>query len=388
MRVTALIVAAGSGSRMGGDVPKQYRRIAGKAVLAHAVDAMASHPRIDAVRIVVGEGQQGAAVEALGDRDVGPLIVGGRERQESVRLGLEALSAAGAPDVVLIHDAARPFCPSDVIDRLLKALATEAAAVPALPAADTLMRGKGKHLGDTVDRTHLNRIQTPQAFHFQRILDAHRAKAAESFTDDATLARAAMIGVVRVEGDEALNKLTLIGDFERAEARLRSQLVPRTGLGFDVHAFAGEGPLRMGGIEIPHERGLAGHSDADVVLHAITDALLGAAALGDIGQHFPPTEAKWKGADSSLFLAHAAELIRRAGGIIDHVDCTVICEEPKVGPHRDAMRSRVAAILGILPESASIKATTTERLGFTGRREGIAAQAVASIRMPPSSERQ
>ena len=208
MTVTALIVAAGSGSRVGGEMPKQYLPIAGKAVLAHAVDALASHPRIDAVRVVIGDGQQEAALESLGGRHVGELIVGGETRQESVRRGLEALAVQGAPDLVLIHDAARPFCPIDVIDRLLKALETNSAAVPALSATDTLMRGKGKHLGDTVDRTYLNRIQTPQAFHFQRILDAHRAKASESFTDDATLARAALVGVVRVEGDEALNKIT------------------------------------------------------------------------------------------------------------------------------------------------------------------------------------
>ena len=381
MTITALIVAAGSGSRVGGEMPKQYRLIAGKAVLAHAVDALVSHPRIDRVRVVIGEGQQSAFNEAIAGGDVGVPIIGGATRQESVRRGLEALAVEGAPDLVLIHDAARPFCPPDVIDRLLKALATNAAAVPALPAADTLMRGKGKHLGETVDRTHLNRIQTPQAFHFERILDAHRAKASESFTDDATLARAALVGVVRVEGDEALNKLTLIGDFARAEDRLRTRLVSRTGLGFDVHAFSSEGPIMMGGVEVPHEKGLAGHSDADVVLHAITDALLGAAGEGDIGQHFPPNDPQWKGASSDRFLLHAAGLIRDGGGIIDHVDCTVICEEPKLGPYRAAMRSNIAGLLG-LPESAvNIKATTTERLGFTGRREGIAAQAVASIRM-------
>jgi 2-C-methyl-D-erythritol 4-phosphate cytidylyltransferase/2-C-methyl-D-erythritol 2,4-cyclodiphosphate synthase len=385
MTVTALIVAAGSGSRMGGDLPKQYRPIAGKSVLAHAVDALASHPRIDAVRVVIGDGQQDAAQQALAGRDVGQLILGGETRQDSARLGLEALSAEGAPDIVLIHDAARPFCPTEVVDRLLKALDSNSAAVPALPAADTLMRGKGKHLGDTVDRTHLNQIQTPQAFHFDRIFDAHRTKVSESFTDDATLARAASIDVVRVQGDEALNKLTLPGDFARAEAQLATRLIPRTGLGFDVHAFAGEGPVMMGGIAVPHQRGLAGHSDADVVLHSITDALLGAAGLGDIGQHFPPSDRRWKGADSSIFLGHAAELVRDAGGIIDHVDCTVICEAPKVGPHRDAMRSRVAEILGLATSAVSIKATTTERLGFAGRGEGIAAQAVANIRMPPSS---
>jgi len=381
MTVTALIVAAGSGTRVGGELPKQYLPIAGKAVLAHAVDAMASHPGIEAVRVVIGDGQQKMAIEALGGRDVGELILGGEARQDSVRRGLEALAAHDAPDLVLIHDAARPFCPIDVIDRLLKALETNSAAVPALPAADTLMRGKGKHLGDAVDRTHLNRIQTPQAFHFQRILDAHRAKASENFTDDATLARAALVGVVRVEGDEALNKITLIGDFERAEERLRARLVSRVGMGFDVHAFAGEGPIMMGGIEVPHDKGLAGHSDADVVLHAITDALLGAAGEGDIGQHFPPSDPQWKGASSDRFLVYAAGLIRHRGGVIDHVDCTVICEAPKVGPHRDAMRSRISEILQLNPAQVSIKATTTERLGFAGRGEGVAAQAVATIRM-------
>ena len=381
MTVTALIVAAGSGSRMGGELPKQYRPIAGKAVLAHAVDALTSHPRIDAVRVVIRDGQQEAALEALGGRDVGQLIVGGETRQESVRRGLEALAVQGAPDLVLIHDAARPFCPLNVIDRLLKALEHNSAAVPALPAADTLMRGKGRHLGDTVDRTHLNRIQTPQAFHFQRILDAHQAKASESFTDDATLARAALVGVVRVEGDEALSKITLIGDFARAEERLRTRLVSRTGMGFDVHSFAGEGPIQMGGVQVPHDKGLAGHSDADVVLHAITDALLGAAGEGDIGQHFPPSDPQWKGASSDRFLVHAADLIRNRGGVIDHIDCTVICETPKVGPYRDAMRSRIAEILQLKPGQVSIKATTTERLGFAGRGEGVAAQAVATIRM-------
>ena len=381
MHVTALIVAAGKGSRMGGEVPKQYRSIGGKAILAHAVDALASHPRINAVRIVIGAGQEALAVQALGGRDVGAPIGGGATRQESVRRGLEALSMEGPPDLVLIHDAARPFCPPEVIDRLLAALQTESAAVPALPAADTLMRGKGKHLGETVDRTHLNRIQTPQAFRFARVLDAHQAKASESFTDDSTLARAAFVGVVRVEGDEALNKITLPGDFARAEQRLATRLVSRTGMGFDVHAFAGDGPIMMGGIAIPHNRGLAGHSDADVVLHAITDALLGAAGLGDIGQHFPPTDQQWQGVSSDRFLRHAAGLIAESGGIIDHVDCTVICESPKVGPYRDAMRSRVADVIGVPASHISIKATTTERLGFTGRGEGIAAQAVANIRM-------
>ncbi len=382
MSVVGLIVAAGSGSRMGTDLPKQYLPVGGRSVLAHAVTALASHPAIDAVRVVIGAGQEPLFEQATAGLKVGAPIVGGATRQDSVRLGLEALAAEGAPGIVLIHDAARPFCPPEVIDRLLKALETESAAVPALPAADTLMRGKGRHLGETVDRSQLNRIQTPQAFHFARIFEAHRVLAGERFTDDASLARAAMIGVVRVEGDEALNKLTLAGDLARAEARLRSNMIPRTGLGFDVHAFAGEGPIRMGGIDIAHDRGLAGHSDADVVLHAITDALFGAAGLGDIGQHFPPSDPQWLGADSSLFLAHAALLVRQTGATIDFVDCTVICEAPRVGPHREAMRARVAEILGLAPASVSIKATTTESLGFAGRREGIAAQAIANIRVP------
>lgn len=380
MTVTALIVAAGKGERLGGNVAKQFLPIAGKPMLRWAVEAMLSHPAIDNVAIVIGEGQENLADRALNGLSVGSPIIGGKTRQDSVRLGLEALAKAGAPDLVLIHDAARPFCPLEVIDRLLKALKTEFAAVPALPAADTLMRGKGKRLGETVDRTHLNRIQTPQAFHFSRILEAHRAKASEIFTDDATLARAATLGVVRVEGDEALNKLTLIGDLVRAEEKLAAKLVSRTGTGFDVHAFAGDGPIMLGGVAIPHSRGLAGHSDADVVLHAITDALLGAGGLGDIGEHFPPSDPQWKDAPSDRFLAHAVDLLRSQGAILDYVDCTIIAEEPKVGPHRAAMRARIAEITGLGLDQVSVKATTTEGLGFTGRREGIAAQAVASIR--------
>ena len=382
-RVTALIVAAGRGRRVGGDVPKQYRHIAGKPVLRHAVEALLAHPRIGGVRVVIGEGDERLFGEAMQGLDVGSPIVGGETRQESVRRGLEALES-DPPHFVLIHDAARPFCPPDVIDRLLKALETNSAAVPALPAADTLMRGKGRHLGETVDRTHLNRVQTPQGFHFRHILDAHRVKAGECFTDDASLIRAAMLGVVRVEGDEALNKLTLEGDFVRAEERLNRSLVSRTGMGFDVHAFDGAGPVMLGGVPVPHARGLSGHSDADVVLHAITDAILGAGGLGDIGEHFPPSDPQWRGAQSHLFLSHAARLVHERGGIIDHVDCTIIAEEPKVGPHRSAIRARIAEILGLDMGQVSIKATTTEKLGFTGRGEGMAAQAVATVRLPAS----
>ena len=375
----ALIVAAGSGSRMGGDLPKQFRPIGGKTVLAHAVDALASHPAIDAVRVVVGEGQEVLATEALGIRSVGDLIVGGKERADSVRAGLSAIEA----DIVLVHDAARPFCPHDVIDRLLDAVRDAEGAVPVLQLADTLARA-GKMLGDAVDRQDLVRVQTPQAFQFRSLVDAYAQWNGPSPTDESTVLRAAGRDVAAVEGDAMLEKLTTAADWQRAENLHQARLIPRTGMGFDVHAFSAEGPVMIGGVSIAHERGLAGHSDADVVLHAITDALLGAAAVGDIGSHFPPSDPQWKGADSSIFLAHAAQLLRDAGGVIDFVDCTVICEAPKIGPHRDAMRSRVAEILDIPTGAVSIKATTTERLGFTGRREGIAAQAVASVRMPPS----
>ena len=375
----ALIVAAGSGSRMGGDIPKQYRPIAGKAVLAHAVDALISHPAIDAVRVVVGDGQQHLAQQALANRPVGELIVGGLERADSVRAGLGALEA----DIVLVHDAARPFCPHDVIDRLLAALDHAEGAVPVLALADTLARA-GATLGDPVDRQGLVRVQTPQAFNYASLVEAYGQWSGPSPTDESTVLRAAGREVAVVEGNPMLEKLTTEADWQRAEVWQSARLVPRTGMGFDVHAFSGAGPIMIGGISIPHERGLAGHSDADVVLHAITDALLGAAALGDIGTHFPPSDLRWKGADSSIFLAHAAQVLRAAGGTIDFVDCTVICEAPKIGPHRDAIRSRVAEIIGLPPGSVSIKATTTERLGFTGRREGIAAQAVANVRMPPS----
>jgi 2-C-methyl-D-erythritol 4-phosphate cytidylyltransferase / 2-C-methyl-D-erythritol 2,4-cyclodiphosphate synthase len=380
MNVTALIVAAGSGSRMGGEVPKQYRRLGGKAVLAHAVDALAGHPRVNKVRVVIGDGQQALAEDALAGREVGPPIIGGAERADSVRAGLAAI----AGEVVLVHDAARPFCPPAVIDRLLAALAGQPGAVPVLPVADTLAKGD-KLLGEPVERSALVRVQTPQAFRLEPLVEAYRRWAGPSPTDESTVARAAGLNVALVEGDPALDKLTGEVDWERAEQWLAARLIPRTGMGFDVHAFASDGPVMLGGVAIPHDRGLAGHSDADVVLHAITDALLGAAGLGDIGEHFPPSDPQWKGASSDTFLLHAAELIRAAGGIIDHVDCTVICEEPKVGPHRGAMRAAIARLLGLAEGSVSIKATTTERLGFTGRREGIAAQAVASIRLGTTS---
>jgi 2-C-methyl-D-erythritol 4-phosphate cytidylyltransferase/2-C-methyl-D-erythritol 2,4-cyclodiphosphate synthase len=376
MTVAALIVAAGSGSRMGGGVPKQYRAIGGKPVLRWAVESVIHHPAVRSTRVVIGRGQDGLASKALDGVDVGELIEGGEQRADSVRAGLDSIDG----DAILVHDAARPFCPHDVIDRLLASLEFFEGAAPVLAVGDTLARASDR-LGGPIDRTGLVRVQTPQAFRLGALRQAYDAWSGPSPTDETTVLRAAQMSVAAVAGDPALEKLTTPADFDRAEQWLAGRFVPRTGMGFDVHAFAGDGPLLLGGIHVPHARGLAGHSDADVVLHAITDALLGAAGLGDIGQHFPPSDPQWKGASSDRFLSHAVQLVRQRGGTIDHIDCTVIAEEPKIGPYRDVMRSRIAEIVGIGMSQVSIKATTTEGLGFTGRREGIAAQAVASIRM-------
>ena len=375
--VTALIVAAGKGERLGGDLPKQYRLLGGKPMLRWAVESFIAHPRVDTVRVVVGTGQREMASAALEGLSVADLIEGGAERADSVRNGLEAVGEGA----VLVHDAARPFCPPSVVDRLLDALENHDGAVPVLPAADTMAKG-GTVLDEQVDRRNLLRVQTPQAFHVEDLIFAFEEAGLAEATDESSVMIAAGLKVAAVEGDPILEKVTTPADWDRAEALLAARYVSRTGMGYDVHAFDGDGPIMMGGIEVPHARGLAGHSDADVALHSITDALLGAASLGDIGEHFPPSDPRWKGASSDIFLAHAAKLIRERDGQIDHVDCTIIAEEPKVGPHRSAMRERIAAILGLSVDQVSIKATTTEGLGFTGRREGIAAQAVASIRMP------
>jgi 2-C-methyl-D-erythritol 4-phosphate cytidylyltransferase/2-C-methyl-D-erythritol 2,4-cyclodiphosphate synthase len=376
MSVTALIVAAGKGERLGGGLPKQYRQIGGKPLLRWAVEPFLQHSAVKDVRVVVGAGQEEVAGVALADLPVGTLIEGGAERADSVRAGLSAIQT----DAILIHDAARPFCPPDVIDRLVASLEFYDGAAPALAVGDTLAHATDQ-LGEPVDRSGLFRVQTPQAFRTEALRKAYANWSGPTPTDETTVLRSAGMSVVTVAGDPALDKLTSPADWARAEQWLAGALVPRTGMGFDVHAFAGEGPIMLGGIEVPHARGLAGHSDADVVLHAITDALFGAAGLGDIGAHFPPSDPQWKGASSDLFLAHAASLLRARGAILDHVDCTIIGEEPRIGPWRDAIRSRIAEILGIDLVQVSVKATTTDGLGFTGRREGLAAQAVANIRL-------
>lgn len=376
MTTTALIVAAGKGERMGGGIPKQYRLLAGKPVVRRAVEAMARHPAIGAVRVVVGRGQEGLASAALAGLDIGQLIEGGEQRADSVRAGLGAIGG----EAVLVHDAVRPFCPPEVVDRLLASLEFFQGAAPVLPVSDTLARSSGL-IEEPVDRERLVRVQTPQAFRLADLRRAYSVWSGGAATDETTIARAAGLAVASVEGDRLLEKITTPADWRQAEALLAARLVPRTGTGFDVHAFSGDGPLMLAGVAVPHSRGLAGHSDADVALHAITDALLGAAALGDIGQHFPPSDARWKGASSDRFLAYAADLVRARGGVIDHVDCTIVCEAPKIGAFREAMRLRIAEIIGVRASQVSVKGTTTDGLGFTGRSEGIAAQAVASIRM-------
>jgi 2-C-methyl-D-erythritol 4-phosphate cytidylyltransferase / 2-C-methyl-D-erythritol 2,4-cyclodiphosphate synthase len=373
---TALIVAAGTGSRMGGGVPKQFRVLGGKPVLRWAAESLIRHPAVRNLRVVIGRGQEDQAAAALHGIDVGELIEGGAERADSVRAGLAQIDG----DAVLVHDAARPFCPLLVVDRLLASLEFFEGAAPVLPIGDTLAR-IGETLGDPVDRAGIARVQTPQAFRLGALKSAYELWAGPSPTDETTVVRAAGMKVAPIDGDPALEKLTLPGDFERAEQWLAGRLRPRTGMGFDVHAFSGEGPIMLGGVEVQHSRGLAGHSDADVVLHAITDALLGAGGLGDIGQHFSPSDLRWNGAASSLFLAHAVDLLQERGAVIDHIDCTIIAEAPQVGPHRDAMRKRIGEMTGLSVGQVSVKATTTEGIGFAGRREGIAAQAVASIRM-------
>ena len=375
-RTVALIVAAGSGSRMGGEFPKQYQTLSGVPVLRRAVMAFADHPRMDDICVVVADGWQENARRTIGGSFAADIVVGGQTRGDSVRNGLAAIGG----DTVLIHDAARPFCPAGVIDRLLDALDTHPAAVPVLPVHDTLARWADL-LGDPIDRAGAVRVQTPQAFNLARIRAAYDRWEGPYPSDDAAVARAAGLDVGVVAGSLDLEKLTTQEDWQRAEASAAARKISRTGMGFDVHAFGGEGPVRLGGIDIQHERGLAGHSDADVVLHAITDALFGAASLGDIGDHFPPSDPQWKGMSSDRFLLSAAAEIFQRGGVIDHVDCTIICEAPKIAPHREAMRAYVADVLKLRIDRVSIKATTTERLGFAGRREGIAAQAVATIRM-------
>jgi 2-C-methyl-D-erythritol 4-phosphate cytidylyltransferase/2-C-methyl-D-erythritol 2,4-cyclodiphosphate synthase len=380
--VYALVVAAGRGSRFGGERPKQYLPVAGQTALRHAVARLSAHPRIAGVQVVIRPEDRPLFDIAVAGLDVLPPTGGGATRQESVRLGLEALMPR-QPQWVLIHDGARPFPDAALVDRVVDALSRAAAAIPCLPLRDTIKRVAGEVIRTTVDRSDLWRAQTPQGFHFDAILAAHRAAAGRELTDDSAVAEATGLMPLLVAGDENNLKITTAQDLAAAERMLAARLGDvRVGQGFDVHAFGAGDKIVICGIEIPHGAGLVGHSDADVGLHSLTDAVLGAIGAGDIGQHFPPSDPQWRGASSDRFLRHAADLVRARGGIMAAVDVTIICERPKIGPHRAAMIERVAAILGIAADRVSVKATTTDRLGFAGRGEGIAAQAVATVRLP------
>ncbi|PAX09601.1 bifunctional 2-C-methyl-D-erythritol 4-phosphate cytidylyltransferase/2-C-methyl-D-erythritol 2,4-cyclodiphosphate synthase [Sphingomonas lenta] len=377
--VVAIIVAGGSGVRAGGGAPKQYRKVGGRALVAHAHAAFAAHPAVHDVMVVVAPGTEQLARDAIGGKM--KLVTGGSSRRESVAHGLAAAAATRATRV-LIHDAARPFSPATVISAVVDALHTYEGALPALPVADTLAHG-GAVLGEVVPRDGLVRVQTPQGFRLDAILRAHAEwPVGEEATDDAQMVRRLGVEVAVVQGDPMLEKVTQPSDFALAEARAGMQWQYRMATGFDVHRLEVGEELWLGGVLIPHDRGLSGHSDADVALHALTDALLGTIGAGDIGTHFPPSDPQWRGAESGQFLRHAVELIRARGGEVVFADLTIICEAPKVGPYRGAMTARIAQMLDVPADRVSVKATTTEKLGFTGRGEGIAAQAAATVRVP------
>jgi 2-C-methyl-D-erythritol 4-phosphate cytidylyltransferase/2-C-methyl-D-erythritol 2,4-cyclodiphosphate synthase len=389
----ALIVAGGRGERIGGEAPKQYQMVGGRPVIGWTLEAFLRHPAISAVQVVIRPQDRAryAALAAQHAKLRDP-VMGGSSRQDSVRAGLAALSGS---DRVLIHDAVRPFIDAPLITRVIAALDTAEAVLPGLLVADTLQRvSAGGVIEATVDRTSLYAAQTPQGFRFEPIRRAHEraAEAGEAFTDDAALARWAGMEVHVVEGERANTKLTTPDDMRAADALLSERALRalpdiRTGTGYDVHAFGPGDHVTLGGVRIPHGRALQGHSDADVALHALTDAILGALADGDIGVHFPPSDERWKGASSDRFLRFACDRVAARGGMIAHLDLAIIAEEPRLSRHRDAICARVAAICGVTIDRVGLKATTNERMGFIGRREGIAAMATATIRLPAGGGR-
>ncbi len=381
----ALVVAAGRGRRTGGDIPKQYRPVGGVPVLRRTVAAFRFHPRVDGLRVVIHPDDRELYDAAVAGFDLPAPALGGASRQESVRLGLESLENQ-APARILIHDAARPFVDAGVIDRALDALDRSIGAIVAVPVVDSLKReadgDKGAAvLGGAVDRSGLWRAQTPQAFHFAEILAAHREAEGQSLSDDAAVAERAGLELALVSGNEDNFKLTTDSDFERAERMLAAVTETRLGTGFDVHAFGPGDHVWLCGVRIPHDRGLVGHSDADVGLHALADAIFGAIGAGDIGVHFPPGDPRWRGTASDAFLKHAAGLVAERAGDVVHVDVTLICESPRIRPHHGEMVRRLTEILGLEAGRVSVKATTTDGLGFTGRGEGVAAQAAATVRL-------
>ncbi|WP_426957457.1 bifunctional 2-C-methyl-D-erythritol 4-phosphate cytidylyltransferase/2-C-methyl-D-erythritol 2,4-cyclodiphosphate synthase [Muricoccus radiodurans] len=380
MRVVALLMAAGRGERLGGPAPKQFLPLLGRPVLRRAAEALLRDGGVDAILPICAAERRADVDSILSGLPALPAVVGGETRQDSVRAGLEHL-ADDPPDIVLVHDGARPVVPPGTVQALLEGLREAKGVIPAQPVADTLKAVEGGLIQRTVPRAGLVRAQTPQGFRFGELLAAHRA-ATEEATDDAALLEAAGQEVRVVPGSESNVKITWPGDLERAEGLLAARMVPRVGTGFDVHRLVPGRPLFLCGVEVPHELGLDGHSDADVGLHALCDAIYGALAEGDIGRHFPPSEAAWKDADSAAFLRHAAGRIAARGGVLANADVTLICERPKITPHAPAMIARVASLLGVPEGRVSIKATTTERLGFPGRGEGIAAQAAVSLLVP------
>lgn len=381
-KTIALVAAGGRGTRLGADLPKQYLPLAGRPVLRHSIETFLAHPAVDGVQVVIHADDRERYDAATAGLSLPAPVMGGDTRQASVLAGLESLARTN-PDHVLIHDAARPLINAAVIDRALAALTDSAGAIAALPQTDSLRRGQGRRIVAAVDRTDLWRAQTPQAFRYDSILAAHRAAAGAAHTDDAAVAAAAGLEVVLVDGAEDNFKITSPDDLARAERLLAQRLGDvRVGTGFDVHRFVAGDHVMLCGVRVPHTAALAGHSDADVGLHAITDALLGAVGAGDIGDHFPPGDPQWRGAPSDLFLRHAGRAVVERQGVIAHIDVTLICERPKIGPHRDAMVRRIGEILDLAPGRVSVKATTTERLGFLGRGEGIGAQATATVRLP------
>jgi len=370
--LAAVIVAAGQGLRAGQPLPKQFAAWRGKPVLRHSAEALAAAGAMPIV-VAIPEGADQVAAQALAGIAGIRLVAGGATRQDSVRRALEALEGDG-PALVMIHDAARPGLPQGVIDRLVAALDSHPGAIPVLPVVDSLAHAEDALMGAPARREELRRVQTPQAFRYPAILAAHRAwQGPDDAGDDAQVARRAGLEIALVEGDEALHKLTFASDFGNATPAIR------VGTGYDVHRLAQGEELWLCGVRIPHDRGLAGHSDADVAIHALVDAILGAIGAGDIGSHFPPSDPQWKGASSDRFLTHAVALAAEAGLRIGNADLTIICEAPKIGPHREAMRARLAELLGCDCSAVSVKATTTEKLGFTGRGEGIAAQAAVLL---------
>ena len=386
VKVAAVVVAAGRGLRAGGDLPKQYRCILGEPMIRSSLTALAGHNEISAVQPVIHGDDDAIFQAAVAGIDLLPPVHGGASRQASVRAGLQALEGH-RPDLVLVHDAARPFASDALITRAIAAVGTSGAAVPVIAVADTVktVDATGCVTG-TIDRAQLRMVQTPQAFGFAVLLDAHQRAAAagrDDFTDDAALAEWAGLKVTTFKGEAGNVKLTTDDDFSRAEvAKLAALSDVRTGFGFDVHQFGDGDHVMLGGVRIPHGRGLSGHSDADVVLHALVDAILGALSEGDIGVHFPPTDARWRGASSDRFFAFAVERVHARGGRIAHIDVTIVCEAPRIGPHRDRMRTRIAELAGIPIERVGVKATTSEKMGFTGRGEGMAAFANATVRLP------